>query len=111
VLVRRQKWYFSKQARSEGARFIYPRYELYYELRRGKRLQPPARRLCTNRQVTARSNRWSSRFSIGALPVMVREGGVRVRPATVRYGLCSARHGIMLPRCSRPAEVSYRAIA
>ena len=45
-----------------------------YVQRRGKRLQPPARRLCTNDQPPGLTGA-SSRFSIGALPVMVREEG------------------------------------
>ncbi len=58
VLTLLTKCYFSnaKQARSEWecARFIYPRYELLYELVVGsKRLQPPARRLCTNKLPTS----------------------------------------------------------
>jgi hypothetical protein len=53
---------------------------------------------------TARSNRWSSRFSIGALPVMVREGGSASdpRPSVIQTVMAYARLGMRIIDHARP---------
>ena len=92
---------YAKQARSEWecARFIYPRYELLYELRRVE-TAATAGTAVMHQQVTNKHQPPGLSevvVTIGALPFMhYGPGGVRVgpdpRPSGLCPGLCSARH-------------------
>ena len=93
----------AKQARSEWecARFIYPRYELLYELRRVETAATAGTAVMhqqVNQQVTNKPP--TARFKLGgrydgALPFMHYGPGGSASPTRDRplcHGLCSARH-------------------
>jgi hypothetical protein len=92
--------------KERSARFVYPRYELFYELRRGKRLQPPARRLslCTNRQERRRPGLTGGRHD-WCFALYGEWSGAAGGCVRVRHGL-RARLGMAPVVASRPRPVS-----